>query len=110
MAVRTWTLNISEMVRLVHEANLVGVFKPVTTDDAVGHIGICTTDFKRKKHPMQWDTLGRIEFVSPEDEYVELMVEEGGDEDEHVDGEEGEVYVMDYNKRKKIDADDLACL
>lgn len=102
---RTWTLNARELLRLVWEAELDDVLKPVTPK-SVGKVGICRPDNKRNINPLQIQTLGRIEFVSLEDAFVFLKGQNGKS---HVDGDEGEVYVLEYYKRKKIDGDDLPC-
>ena len=100
---RTWTLNAAELLRVVWEGDLDNVLKEVTPE-SVGRVGICRNDRRRNVEPLDIATIGRIDFVSKEGAFVSLKDVDGK---EHVDGPEGEVYVLEYHKRKKVGRDDL---
>jgi hypothetical protein len=106
MGDRTWTLNASELLRVVWEAELDGVLTEVNTG-SVGKVGICRTGTQKNTDPLCIATIGRIDFVAKESAFVSLKSRDGAKE--HVDGEEGEVYVLEYHKRKKVAVNDLPC-
>ena len=91
---RTWDLNIAELLRLVWEAELDGVLHEVNAD-SVGMPCICRNDRTRNARPLEISMLGRIEFVAKKGQPVELA-------ENHVDGETGEVFVLEYVRKKKI--------
>ena len=92
--IRTWDLNIAELLRLVWEAELDGVLHEVNTD-SVGMPCICRNDHTRNARPLEISMLGRCEFVAKKGQPVELA-------ENHVDGETGEVFVLEYVRKKKI--------
>ena len=90
---RTWTLNVAELLRVVWEGEMDGVLKEVTPE-SVGRVGICRQDRDRNVHPLNISTIGRIDFVAPEGDFVSLK---GPKDKEHVDGNQGEVFVLEYH-------------
>ena len=98
---RTWTLNAAELLRVVWEGELDGVLKEVTPE-SVGRVGICRQDRHRNVDPLNISTIGRIDFVSLEGDW------EGPKVGEHVDGKEGEVFVLEYHKRKRVPNENMA--
>ena len=100
---RTWTLNAAELLRVVWEGELDGVLKEVTPD-SVGRVGICRQDRHRNVHPLNISTIGRIDFVAPEGSFVSLKGPKG---QEHVDGNQGEVFVLEYHKSRRVPKDNM---
>ena len=103
---RTWALNACELIRGVWEAELDGVLQEVSAD-SVGKVGICRTAKQKNVDPLCIATIGRIDFVTLEGAFVTLKTSKSGEK--HVDGDEGEVYVLEYIKQKKVEGDDLPC-
>ena len=101
---RTWTLNAAELLRVVWEGELDGVLKEVT-QESVGRVGICRQDRHRNVHPLNISTIGRIDFVAAEGTFVTLKGPKG---QEHVDGNQGEVFVLEYHKSRRVPMNNMS--
>ena len=87
---RTWTLNASELLRVVWETELDNVLREVT-EQSVGRVAICRNNRNRNVDPMEISIIGRIDFVSKEGVFVTLK---GHKRKEHVDKKTGMVWFI----------------
>ena len=95
LTMRTWELNVAELLQLLHQTNLK-ILKEPTPDDLKG-VAICMQN--AKKSPTELSDLGRIQFCAKSATKMKLKGKDGG---KHEDGEDGEVYVQTFTNRKKI--------
>ena len=56
-------------------------------------------------HPLNISTIGRIDFVAAEGTFVTLKGPKG---QEHVDGNQGEVFVLEYHKSRRVPMNNMS--
>ena len=102
---RTWTLNVEELLLLVHSTKLAKLLQHPT--NVKKHVGLCAvalslTKLKKKKVdvPIDPQDFGVIDFMTTRGKTITLVPEEGAKE--HPDGKKGEVFLRTFSSRKKI--------